>query len=287
MLDPIACSVRSWAISRAPRTAEEWASDVYREFHSGATTQLVFPAKAEMHDARFSRLVMEATPAPESWVNSVSPAPTGTGALVQLNGLRISLDARRVRTIHGRAELRLPRLRPFVSPGYIYYANPAIADLRAFWRVYVSVERIGDALNFWSRGLRAAKRLVGDRFHAKIASMPILYPRRDAIVFYLEDLDEDAVAAFGRVLSGDRAPVSRFTRHIAPGVGIAHEPNAAQAAGSPVSFGQHRASVLAQLLSDEILYAADFDIVAAENLVRNGINPRAIYRNVESMEGGS
>ena len=304
-LDPIVTVVRAsykiealrHSVSRGampPRRLSDgelsrWLADrIYRDFHSGSDFQMEHPAKDEMYDPQFSRRIVAATPTADIWVpTQTPPTPVAGGYVAMINGLRVRMPDSRVRGGQPGSEksaIRLPPLRPHLSPGYLYYSRSPNLIHRAEWRVYVSVADLDSAVEQWAVVLNAAREVTTGQYHAKVASTVALYPRRDAIVVYFNHTSLDKLQAFAdRVTAGTVAETSRLAHTLSPGVSCAHEPRIDTAVAAGASFGQHRSTVLARLLVDGAsLTEPDFGELAGRRLMEANIDPHALYLNSAS-----
>jgi hypothetical protein len=96
--------------------------------------------------------------------------------------------------------------------------------------------------------MAAITRCLNEReipFRTKVVSDPSRYGRADAGVLYLERCHTsrlvDALAAIHREIAADLRPeVPLFSRPLAPGLGVAEDPD------SSLSFGQHRCQLAAR-----------------------------------------
>lgn len=209
-----------------------------------------------------------------------------THAVVNHLGLRVRVPVESVTVPAGQtsaAELEVPVLAPALSPGFaLARGAEQPTDGGPMLRVYLGAQTRDDATAVY---LRVLDQLRGRRrWQAKVASQTRLYPRSDAVTVYLHVDDLDAlgvvVGAARRPEAAD-APTSVFTLRLAPGVGCAWEPDHPHGRRHSVSFGQHRARVLAQLLvarADGTWHPGD----TAEACRRKGIDPGDVWRNVTS-----
>jgi hypothetical protein len=119
-----------------------------------------------------------------------------------------------------------------------------------------------------------------------VLSRPWSYPRRDALVVYLED--EDAPLATGLAeevtgLPGVGTDTSVFAHEVAPGVALAWEPADNRPGRPGKSFGQHRAAAVAEGL---LRYAHATD--ATDGLLRPAADPagadaaREVHRSLRA-----
>ncbi|MFF4369451.1 T3SS effector HopA1 family protein [Streptomyces sp. NPDC001594] len=180
--------------------------------------------------------------------------------LVDLPSLRIRLAAENVdEPAHPRTgdpvRLRLPALRPALSPGFYLADGPdGRPPAGPLLRLYVHLTDPDAAADVWRECLRV---LAGCRvrYRAKIASAPWLYPRMDALVVYLGHDAWSASAAIGSALThvpGRGTTTSVLASRLAPGVSYAWEPADPRTGKSGLSFGQHRCSALTDGLLAEV-----------------------------------
>nr|PZN41733.1 MAG: hypothetical protein DIU60_16410 [Actinomycetota bacterium] len=191
---------------------------------------------------------------------ALRPLPDpASGVLVRLDGVRVWAPREAVRSAGPpwapgqEITLAMPPSRPALSPGFFLVDGSAgtVASPRTL-RMYVHLRDPRSAVQAWRRVLTLLEeRRV--RYRAKVVSSTFMYPRRDALVVYLDAdgwraLPELAeAAADGPGVGGD---VSAFCRRLRPGVAVAWEPEDDRPAMRGLSFGQHRAGVLAQALLD-------------------------------------
>jgi hypothetical protein len=176
--------------------------------------------------------------------------------------------------------LRMPSHRAALSPGFFLVdgSRPRRGG-RDVRRVYINVTGVDDAVRVWGHVLAFLEgRQVP--YRAKVLSARELYPRRDAVVVYLDGPDEHLATELADLVAG--APgvgpeVSAFVRRLGPGVGTAWEPTDNHPGRQGLSFGQHRATVLAAALVDAAGDdAVDHVVTAFEEA---GIDPTDPSRN--------
>ncbi|MCC9198538.1 T3SS effector HopA1 family protein (plasmid) [Arthrobacter sp. zg-Y820] len=209
----------------------------------------------------------------------------GKSVIVVINGVRVLLEPERFEVLQGTDEVivDVPSLRPFVSPGFIYYRSPASDNLRVGTRVYMSLGDASLGPEVWAAVQRYTPE-ISAAFHAKIASSRVLYPRRDAVVIYLPiSVGHEELVYLASKFSGSSLSLgttSALICKLAPGIGYAHEPYDPALLGSRTSFGQHRSGLLAKAVilthknqgrSEDVA-----DIFRGAN-----VDPRAIYMNVQ------
>ncbi|MBC9956537.1 T3SS effector HopA1 family protein [Yimella sp. cx-51] len=184
-----------------------------------------------------------------------------------------------------KAALEVPVLWPALSPGFALARGPEQpTDGGPMLRLYLGATTRADATNVFLRVVEVLRHRT--RWQAKVASQSRLYPRSDAVTIYLH-LDElgairDIIRAARRPASHE-APGSVFTLHLAPGVRCAWEPADPRPGQGSVSFGQHRAAVLAQLL---VARAEGSDVPGTTETAceSRGIDPHNVWRNLDSPE---
>jgi HopA1 effector protein family len=144
------------------------------------------------------------------------------------------------------------------------------------------------ALAAWGRVLPMLAGL-GIGYRAKVVSGPDLLPRRDGLVLYVAGRDRDKVpgrvAALTESVAGIGAEVSAFAEPVAPGVAVAWDPADPRPAMRGLSFGEHRASALAEAFVRHAARRADGDRGALGATVRDAfiearIDPDEPSRNL-------
>jgi hypothetical protein len=132
-----------------------------------------------------------------------------------------------------------------VSPGYylaISNRDDLQEDSQPRLRIYWNLKADGAAhlIRIFTRELNEEKRF----FHLKVLNDPAAYSRCDGGVLYIRKVDYHAFAdvlrhALPQLASHLKPEVPLFTKHLAPGIGLAEDP------GGRESFGQHRCRILA------------------------------------------
>ncbi|AMY17838.1 MULTISPECIES: T3SS effector HopA1 family protein [Nocardiaceae] len=174
----------------------------------------------------------------------------------------------------------LPSGWPALSPGFHLVFGPerpvaAGPEDAALWRVYLAAETFDDGLTVFGDAVSYLRGHVA-AWQAKIASSPAWYPRTDAVTVYLgHDERHHAEALADAVSAGARWDrTSAFVATLRPGVGLAQEPDDPDRTRGSLSYGQHRATVLARLALDGL----DADAVPAA-LAAAGVDPIEFWRN--------
>ncbi|KAB8197148.1 hypothetical protein FH608_000830 [Nonomuraea phyllanthi] len=249
-----------------------------------------------LRDRRLEERFTEATPHQATWLPVRNPRPSGQDGVtvVEIDGVRVAVPADAVlepgESPHpGQVTLRVPSYRAALSPGFFLVDGSQGHPMdKPLLRVYVHVAEAEHAPRAWNAvlaGLEAANR----PYRAKVCSSPLLYPRRDALVVYLGVSDwhlASAVEAAVRGLPGIGHDTSPFARRLAPGVGIACEPEDARPERAGMSFGEHRALALAEGLVAQAASGpgSSAGSAVAESLIAARIDPGEPARNSDSPE---
>jgi hypothetical protein len=173
--------------------------------------------------------------------------------------------------------LRISDSWPALSPGfYMVFGDerPRSAGPDALWRVYLAADGINAALDDFALAV-GFLRTHGHRWQAKIASTPAVYPRTDAVTVYLDHTDRhlaDELADLVGSVTGRWNRVSAFVTELAPGVGFAQEPADPDPTRRGLSYGQHRASIVAR-----VAVTPELDLAA--ELSAAGVDPVEYWRN--------
>ncbi|MFF7074409.1 T3SS effector HopA1 family protein [Streptomyces pseudovenezuelae] len=213
--------------------------------------------------------------------------------LVSIDGTRVWVpEERRIAEApehgDGVVYLSMPAARPALSPGFFLADGTRGRSVRKpILRVYVHLRDIDVVPAAWAAVLHCLED-KGVTYRAKVSSSPLLLPRRDALVVFLGpdgwDAALDVVEAVDG-LPGIEDEVSVFARRLAPGVSTAWHPFARRTRGpSGLSFGQHRATAVAQGLVDHALgvRGGSRSEVVAQALREAGVDPAAPFRNEDS-----
>ncbi|MEU9502453.1 T3SS effector HopA1 family protein [Streptomyces sp. NPDC048196] len=233
---------------------------LYDVLHAGMDAE---PGSLPFHirSPEFERQLADAVPhrvAQAPGVVCVAPEAERRVVLVQREGVRVWTARDKVLTPGTLTEgqhvmVSAAAARPALSPGF-FLVDGSLPTLRRgpVLRVYVHLADPDLAVEVW----RTALQLLEDRqahYRAKVLSTKLLYPRRDALVVYLRDGSWDLAGALAESLGGLPGlgeGVSLFARPLAKGIAAAWEPSDQRAGMRGLSFGQHRAGVLAKALID-------------------------------------
>lgn len=202
-------------------------------------------------------------------------ADSDDDAVVRLFGARV----RTATAGPGAGEVELPDVWPALSPGFVMVfgtRRPRAVRGCALYRLYLGADGLDEAIPLFA-AVVGQLRATATAWQAKVASSAVVYPRSDAVTVYL-DPDEtpriDSLTGLLRGLPAPRVPISAFVAEVAQGVGLAQEPDDPTRGG--LSFGQHRASIVARAALDRAVGGAD----TLERLVHEaGIDPDGVWRN--------
>ncbi|MFF9593966.1 T3SS effector HopA1 family protein [Streptomyces sp. NPDC014646] len=288
---------------RAESAAElerELSIALYETFHAGREAP-VGPAPLALHDAELEKALRGGVP--HSHVHRVVPlapateqpgksgsAPPTDSVLVTLTGVRVRVPSAGVTVDRaaGTARVAVPARRPTLSPGFFSALGTREPDpTKPLLRVYTHLRDARSSIPVWAAVLRRLEN--GDAaYQAKVLATPSDYPRRDALVVYLGEGSWHAchdIADTTRGMPGIAPDTSAFARRLAPGVSVAWEPDDTRPGMRGLSFGQHRAAVLARCLVEAGAGTEPTDPVRVAAALRAaGVDPAAPYRNAGSVD---
>ncbi|MCK2213712.1 T3SS effector HopA1 family protein [Actinomadura sp. ATCC 31491] len=264
------------------------ADALYDTFHTGHPR----PGEAEhrsVRDPEFERLLRERVPHRDT--AAVAPVEPGMPGVLRLNGVRVRVPESRlgdeVATPAGPARhVRLPAVRPSVSPGFLLAGGSAGEGLGegGCLRVYLGAESAEAAPGLWGAVLERLE-LLRLPYRAKVLSARDLHPRRDSVVVYLGPSAWQAVpeiAAAARAAGGLREDRSAYVAPLGPGAGWAWEPDDRRPGMRGLSFGEHRSHAVAAGLLACAEHGGDRAEAVREALLAAGIDPDAPHRNLTS-----
>lgn len=293
---------------------------LYDEWHAGLTLHARearggrngAAGPASRRDRAFEGRLIAATPHTLTPVDAVvrsGPEPRGDTLLAELGRVLVRVPAASARTegpaAPGRSvRLDLPAVRPALSPGFLLLDGPhgglSGGAGRPVLRMYVHLTDPDAAPGVW-RTLLAALAARSARYRAKVLSRPWSYPRRDALVVYLEEADAPLATHLADEvtgLPGVGTDTSVFAHEVAPGVALAWEPADGRPGRPAKSFGQHRAAAVAEGLlryahdpdsTDGFLRPAAADLAGADavrevdsSLRAAAVDPAEPARNLDS-----
>lgn len=266
---------------------------VYEVLHAGHR-QRPGTLPFRIRDVAFERSLAAAVPHTQLRA-PVVPVPLPPGAtpypghvLVERDGVRVWTPEPDVRPdADGQVRTTVPAARPGLSPGFFLIDSSAPRTLGGpVLRVYVHVTDAAAAPPVWATVVDHLER-AGASYRAKVLSARSLYPRRDAVVLYLPatswHLTDDLVDVLAGA-DGLGSPTSALARRLGPGLASAWEPEDPRDHAGGLSFGQHRASVLAHALIDAARAGTDPRATVVEAFLDAGIDPDDVSRNVGSPD---
>lgn len=260
---------------------------LYEILHTGRDASGDGPART-LRDPAAEAALTRATPHREVLVSGVRSA--ADTRVVELDGLRVRVPGDLPLTVgaRGAVQLRLPAVRPALSPGFFLADGSAgRPGPGSVLRVYVRVPDTGAARELWGAVLGALEERAV-RYRAKVISHEGGLPRNDGLVVYLGPESYGAVGAVteaaGQAAAEGPAGASVFARPVAPGVAVAWEPDDRRPGMRGLSFGEHRAAVLARAFTDAVSAGRDRpapDELAAALRAANA-DPADPARNLDS-----
>lgn len=289
---PGAGARRGSAPDSALELRKHLAGAAYEVLHAGRPADAVDPPY-HARDLAFEQRLRDAVPHPLRTVTLPVVDSGSTWVTVLRDGVRVRM-ARPARVapdepprppITGTVSVDVPSARAQLSPGFFVVDGTHTPDhARPLLRLYVHVTDAAAALPVWADVLPWLQD-AAVRYRAKVLSSPALYPRRDALVVYLDARDVHHVPALAARLTGrpgvDPATPA-FARSVAPGVAMAWEPADPRPEFAGLSFGQHRAHVLVEALLDAHEQHRPVGDLVRERFAAANIDPLGPYRNADS-----
>ncbi|MET7815850.1 T3SS effector HopA1 family protein [Streptomyces sp. NPDC005395] len=237
------------------------ASAIYERFHAGFAT----PVKAaqRLRDATLEAAFHESVP--HRYTPLAAPvfhAGTSPEIVVALSGVRVRVPTDLIDPATGpvsegdTVSLTWPATNPAISPGYFFVTGSRGGPRGGpLVRLYLHVKNSEVAPGLLGDTLRRLEA-EGIPYRAKAGTVPRHYPRQDAIVVYLGPEAHTAVGGLVGTLRHHPALLagtSLFARRHAPGMATASEPADTRPGMRGMSFGEHRANVLAGALVEHAL----------------------------------
>ncbi|MER7775501.1 T3SS effector HopA1 family protein [Streptomyces sp. NPDC096191] len=248
--------------ARTPRDMHaQLASAIYERFHAGFAT----PVKAAqtLRDAALEAAFHKAVP--HRYTPLAAPVVhvgTAPETVVEISGVRVRVPPDLIDPAAGpvrqgeTVSLTWPATNPAVSPGYFFVTGSRGGPRGGpLVRLYLHVKNPEVAPGLLGDTLRRLEA-EGIPYRAKAGTVPRHYPRQDAIVVYLGPEAHTAVGGLVGALRRHPALLggtSLFARRHAPGVATASEPADTRPGMRGMSFGEHRANVVAGALVEHAL----------------------------------
>ncbi|MGV9381923.1 T3SS effector HopA1 family protein [Nonomuraea sp. NPDC003707] len=271
------------------------ASALYDRAHSGGNTSLPRTGR----DPAFEKQLAAALPHDTTPVRArLVEAGRGVSAIVMIDGLRVRVDSAaygeavlnetaRSETSRSELPLRLPAARQSLSPGF-FLADGSAGGIsgRPILRVYVHITEPEAAPRVW-RGVLRRLEAASVPYRAKVGSTRQMFPRNDALVVYLGPDNWHAashVMEASRRTAGVGATTSAFAHPVARGVGLAWDPKDRRPGMKGLSFGQHRAWIVAEALVAHAMRGDDRtrESALADALTAAGVDPVRPGRDLTS-----
>ncbi|MFD8546289.1 T3SS effector HopA1 family protein [Streptomyces sp. NPDC059649] len=277
--------------AETPRELRRLLSDaLYNELHAGLSMEdRLLPF--QLRDAAFEEELAKGVPHQETTARGLVRVVGGEAHVIELGGVFVRVPADRVRVDGAVAagsvvDVVNTSMRPRLSPGFFLVEGTRPHRSVDLLRVYIHIKEWTAAPQAWKTVLNhlESQKLA---YRTKVISSKLLYPRRDALVVYLDQRDRHAARGIGDVvggLPGIGEETSAFTRRLRPGVATAWEPRDSAPGMSSLSFGQHRASVLAKALVETADAPDSIAEVLRDHLAAAGIDPADPSRNLGSPD---
>lgn len=216
----------------------------------------------------------------------------GDDVTIVLDGVRVRMppgavvDAGLADRPPARVRVEVAAVRPALSPGFFLADGSAgTGEGTETLRVYVGLTDPTAAVTAW-RAVTTALEDLGAPYRLKVSSSPHLFPRRDALVVYLQSAAWRVVpelVSAALTVPGRTDDESVFAHRLAPGVAIAWEPQDPRPAHRGLSFGEHRSRAFAEaVVRAGTGAAADVGSAIVETFVNASIDPMNPARNLAS-----
>ncbi|MFJ8335948.1 T3SS effector HopA1 family protein [Streptomyces sp. NPDC094437] len=273
------------------------ARTLYEVLHTGRGIKDRTPPRT-LRAPDFEARLAKATPHPETVAAGVLTGQRSLAGrrVVEIDGVRVGVpDAVALREDgrtaggSGRPVVRmeLPSARPLLSPGFFLVdSGSGRTGGGELLRLYLRVADADAAPALWHAVLSALERR-SVVYRAKIISNPASLPRNDGMVVYLGAGFWDAVGVVAEAAVGTGVPdgpAPAFARVIAPGVTVAWEPRDERVGMRGLSFGEHRAHVVARAFVAAAGWGRECptDVELAEACVAANVDPADPARNLDS-----
>ncbi|MFC8826787.1 T3SS effector HopA1 family protein [Streptomyces sp. NPDC057137] len=235
------------------------ARTLYEVLHTGRGIR-DRKAPKTLRAPEYETRIAEATPHPATVAPAIlTERRTAAGRrVVEIDGLRLgvpdSVSLRETgRTVGDPARpvvlMTLPSARPLISPGFFLVdsgkGRTGGGDLL---RMYLRVADAEQGPVLWNAVLSTLESRSAI-YRAKIISNPASLPRNDGMVVYLSSESwgvVDALTESALATGLPDGPSPAFAHVVAPGVTAAWEPKDDRAGMRGLSFGEHRAHVVAR-----------------------------------------
>ncbi|MGW7822747.1 T3SS effector HopA1 family protein [Streptomyces puniciscabiei] len=272
---------------------QKLAATLYQVLHAGRPDAVMSSRRRTLRHPDLDRRFAESMPHRTTLTEAVvHPAAQDGTFMAEIHGVRVLLaEADQDRPLPSArpavATLGLPAARPALSPGFFLTDGSRGAGREShLLRTYIHLTDPDSAPAVWSAvlGYLEEHKLT---YRAKISSNPDLYPRQDAFVVYLGPQSWHAAQGVAAAVQGGTGlgpSTSPLVHRIGPGVGIAWEPEDPRPGRRGLSFGEHRAGVLAEALVQNAIDGgrSNRDDAVAEAFLNASIDPLNPARNLGS-----
>ncbi|WP_306370080.1 T3SS effector HopA1 family protein [Nocardiopsis sp. CC223A] len=276
------------------------ADTIYEIFHAGRSGheggEQERSHELRRRDPVFERELVAAVPhslirVPVRLLGSREQRKEGTFELVEREGLRVWAPVELLDLSEGtppgeQVDLSAPSARASLSPGFLMVRGERGLERRqGLSRTYVHVNSADAAVGVWGKVL-ARLNGSGVAYQAKILSRPAFYPRRDALVVYADEWAsevEEMVAAETEGMPGVVDETPALCRRVGPGVAAAEEPVDGRSAYQGMSFGMHRASLVAEALNRAARNSSGIREAILEVFEKGNANPSRPYQNLRTQ----
>ncbi|MFI9078331.1 T3SS effector HopA1 family protein [Streptomyces sioyaensis] len=263
---------------------------LYHELHAGLSLGDA-PLPFRLRDSAFEEQLAQAVPHRQTTLRGLVRAVGDDAHVIELGGVRVRVPADRIHADDAVSPGSVvgvgnTSLRPALSPGFFLVEGTQPHRSADLLRVYVHIAEWAAAPDIWHTALGYLEA-NGVTYRAKVVSSKLLYPRRDALVVYLDLQDRHAaqeIAGAVGDLPGIGTQTSVFARRLRHGVAAAWEPRDPSPGMDGLSFGQHRASVLAKALVETADATESFADVLHGFLLEANVDPADPSRNVDSPD---
>ncbi|MFC4471890.1 T3SS effector HopA1 family protein [Streptomyces xiangluensis] len=275
------------------------ARTLYEVLHTGRGVKDRKPPRT-LRAPDFEARLAKATPHPETVAAGLLTDQRSAAGrpVVEIDGLRVGVPDSVTLRETGRTAgdpgrpvvlMNLPSARPLISPGFFLVdsgtGRTGGGDLL---RLYLRVADADAAPELWHAVLSALEsRSV--TYRAKIISNPASLPRNDGMVVYLSSGSwgaVDAVTESALATALPEGPDPAFAHVVAPGVTAAWEPKDDRTGMRGLSFGEHRAHVVARAFVDAAEQHRERPTSAelAAACVAANVDPADPARNLDSAD---
>lgn len=264
------------------------AEAIYNVHHAG---QDVAAVPSRLRDRAVEDRLRAVTPhqstrAQVQLLQTADDGENGRRALVRYRGVRVWIPAEHLgeeATAGDVLTVPFPAVRPAVSPGY-FLTEGSLGWTRGaqVMRLYLHVPTADAAVLAWQAALEHLEA-TATPYRAKVLTAAEFYPRRDSMVVYLEDTARGTAEEVARrvaALDVLAEETSAFAHRLGPGVATAAEPRDPESGFRGLSFGQHRATLLATALLAARGNPSDKEKEVFATFTQHGADPAAPDRNL-------